>query len=470
MRSPGRLGLPATGIEIFDLNSSGVIESATSTIAASWLGKPPGPSGLACAGTISLSLSGSRRAPPRAAPTSTHYGIEGELVRCDAGGARAGEGSPRYPARVAPATGERVSLQPAASLPERPTLRTAEVAAALTAIYSWNYEPEIDQLRTLYANALDRQWIALRELDWEAGIDREALTRTFTMGGLPVAETKFWQELPFETRWQVSRTSAAFMLSNFLHGEQGALMVAGQLVNAVPHMDGKLYAATQTLDEARHVEVFAAYIQKLGQVFPITRGLQELLDAIVAAPDWKFKAVGMQVVTEGLALYFFRDMRNQTQEPLLKRLLTYVSRDEARHTGYGIKYLGHVVPTLSPQENRELQDFAFECTRKSDGVARGEHDARSRDEDVERCRGRSQRRADGARRRAGRDRTRAGAHRRALRPGVGLHHPDAAGARPLRRAHRGTVQADVDGDAGARGRRALRELDGQRCPTTSKPG
>ena len=252
---------------------------------------------------------------------------------------------------------------PSPNLAERPALRTAEVNAALTAIYSWSYEPEIDQLRTLYANALERQWIALRELDWEAGIDREALTRTFSMGGLPIAETKFWKELPFETRWHVSRTSAAFMLSNFLHGEQGALMVAGQLVNAVPHMDGKLYAATQTVDEARHVEVFAAYIQRLGQVFPITSGLQELLDAIVAAPDWKFKAVGMQVVTEGLALYFFRDMRNTTQEPLLKKLLTYVSRDEARHTGYGIKYLGHVIPSLSPRENRELQDFAFECTR-----------------------------------------------------------------------------------------------------------
>jgi hypothetical protein len=249
-------------------------------------------------------------------------------------------------------------------LPERPALRTAEVSAALTAIYNWSYQPEIDQLRTLYANALERQWIALRELDWEAGIDREAVTQTFSMGGLPVAETRFWQQLPFETRWHVSRTSAAFMLSNFLHGEQGALMVAGQLVNAVPHMDGKLYAATQTVDEARHVEVFAAYIQLLGQVFPITSGLKELLDAIVAAPDWKFKAVGMQVVTEGLALYFFRDMRNTTKEPLLKKLLTYVSRDEARHTGYGIKYLGHIVPTLSPRENRELQDFAFECTRK----------------------------------------------------------------------------------------------------------
>jgi hypothetical protein len=257
-----------------------------------------------------------------------------------------------------------MTAPPSPTPAERTALRTAEVNAALTAIYNWSYEPEIDQLRTLYANALERQWIALRDLDWEVGIDREALTRTFSMGGLPVAETRFWQDLPFEVRWHVSRTSAAFMLSNFLHGEQGALMVAGQLVNAVPHMDGKFYAATQTVDEARHVEVFAAYIQRLGQVVPITSGLKELLDAVVAAPDWKFKAVGMQVVTEGLALYFFRDMRNTTQEPLLKRLLTYVSRDEARHTGYGIKYLGHVVPTLSPRENRDLQDFAFECTRK----------------------------------------------------------------------------------------------------------
>ena len=89
-----------------------------------------------------------------------------------------------------------MTAQSVPSLGERASLRTAEVNAALTAIYNWSYEPEIDQLRTLYANALERQWIALRELDWEAGIDREALTRTFSMGGLPVAETKFWREPP----------------------------------------------------------------------------------------------------------------------------------------------------------------------------------------------------------------------------------------------------------------------------------
>jgi hypothetical protein len=251
--------------------------------------------------------------------------------------------------------------------PDLPALHPRDghqVDAAFDAVYSWNYEPEIDQIRTLYANALERQWIALRDLDWQSEIDREAFTESVSLGGIPISQTAFWKGLPLDTRWNVSRCSAAFMLSNFLHGEQGALVVAGQMVNAVPHMDGKFYAATQTLDEARHVEVFAAYIGKLEEVHEITPGLTELLDAVVSAQDWKQKAVGMQIVIEGLALFLFRDMRNRASEPLLRQLLTYVSRDEARHTGYGIKYLGHVVPTLGARENRELQDFAFECTRK----------------------------------------------------------------------------------------------------------
>ena len=249
------------------------------------------------------------------------------------------------------------------ALPEKHPRSSEAVETALSAVYNWAYEPDLDQVRTLYANALERQWIALRDLPWEQGIDREAFTQTFSMGGIPISETRFWRDLPLETRWQVARRSAAFMLSNFLHGEQGALMVAGQLVNAVPHSDAKFYAATQTLDEARHVEAFAAYIKLLGEVHDISPGLKKLLDGVLAAGDWKFKAVGMQVVTEGLALYFFRDLRNQTHEPLLKTMLTYISRDEARHTGYGIRYLSQVVPTLSERENRDLQDFAFESTR-----------------------------------------------------------------------------------------------------------
>jgi len=250
--------------------------------------------------------------------------------------------------------------------PELPLAHPAQsegVKAAMEAVYNWNYESEIDSLRTLYANALERQWIAMRDLDWESELDREAFADTFSIGGIPIHETDYWRSLSAELRWEVSRRTATFMLSNFLHGEQGALMVAAQLVNAVPHMDGKFYAATQTLDEARHVEVFAAFIAKLGEVQPIAPGLKQLLDDVLATDDWMKKAVGMQVVTEGLALYSFRDMRNATREPLLRRLLTYVSRDEARHTGYGIKYLSALIPSLSAREVVELEDFAFESAR-----------------------------------------------------------------------------------------------------------
>ncbi len=249
------------------------------------------------------------------------------------------------------------------ALSERHPVQTEGVRAAMEAVYNWNYEPEIDEIRTLYANALDRQWIALRDLDWEGELDHDAFSDSFVLGPIPIQQTNYWKSLPSEVRWDVSRGLATFLLSNFLHGEQGALMVASQLVNAVPHMDAKLYAATQTLDEARHVEVFAAYIHKLGEIQPIAPGLKSLLDTILATEDWTKKAVGMQVVTEGLALYMFRDMRNATREPLLRNLLTLVSRDEARHTGYGIKYLSHVIPTLSPAEREELEDFAFDSAR-----------------------------------------------------------------------------------------------------------
>jgi rubrerythrin len=250
-----------------------------------------------------------------------------------------------------------------AQLPQAHPAQTDGVRAAMEAIYNWNYESEIDQLRTLYANALERQWIGLRDLDWGREIDREAFSRTFSMGGIPIHETDFWKGLPADVRWQISRSTATFLLSQFLHGEQGALMVAAQLVNAVPHMDGKFYASTQTMDEARHVEVFAAYIRKLGEVRPIAPGLKQLLDNVLATESWLQKAVGMQVVTEGLALFSFRDMRNTTEEPLLREMLTYVSRDEARHTGYGIKYLTAVVPTLGEAEKAEIEDFAFESAR-----------------------------------------------------------------------------------------------------------
>ena len=140
-------------------------------------------------------------------------------------------------------------------------------------------------------------------------------------------------------------------------------MVAAQLVNAEPHTDAKFYAATQTMDEARHVEVFAKYIQKLDMVRPIAPAVKRILDATLQTEDWLKKLVGMQIVVEGLALYSFRPMRTLTEEPLLKDLLTYVARDESRHHAYGVQYIERCVPCLGAAERTELEDFALEAAR-----------------------------------------------------------------------------------------------------------
>ncbi|HJO22710.1 MAG: ferritin-like domain-containing protein [Myxococcota bacterium] len=249
-------------------------------------------------------------------------------------------------------------------LPIRMPATGETLETAFDAIYNWNYDSDIEELRTLYANGVTAQWSSLRDLDWEREIDREAFSRTFSIAGVPLQQTRFWQNLDPDLRWQISRKTAAFMLSTFLHGEQGAMMAAGQLVSAVPDMDGKLYAATQTIDEARHVEVFAAYVERLDEIYPIPVGLKNIIDGIMATDNWTMKVMGMQIMVEGLALYSFRDMRNTTEEPLLKQLLTLVARDEARHTGFGIKYLSRVVPSLSQRERDALEDFGFEAARQ----------------------------------------------------------------------------------------------------------
>jgi hypothetical protein len=234
---------------------------------------------------------------------------------------------------------------------------------SMEVVFQWNYDPEVEELRNLYVKATEAQWVGARDLAWDQPIDLVKFSTTPLGTGVPLDQTSYWKSLPQETVIELTRRTASFRLSQFLHGEQGALMVAAQLVNAVPHTDAKFYAATQTMDEARHVEVFARYIEKLDEIRPIAPSLKGILDTTLETGDWMKKLVGMQIVVEGLALYAFREMRNMTEEPLLKELLTYVARDESRHHAYGVQYIERCVPCLSDAARAELEDFALECAR-----------------------------------------------------------------------------------------------------------
>lgn len=241
--------------------------------------------------------------------------------------------------------------------------QTPGLPTAMEVIYQWDYDPQVEELRGLYVKATEAQWLAQRDLDWDQPIDEERFATTPLGFAIPIEDTTYWKALPAATRFALTKRTAVLRLSNFLHGEQGALMVAAQLVDAVPHMDAKFYAATQTYDEARHVDVFARYVKKLDEVQPVAEPLKKVLDATLATGNWLHKLVGMQIVVEGLALYSFKEMRALSQEPLLRDLLTYVARDESRHHAYGVQYVERCVPTLSAAEREDLEDFALEAAQ-----------------------------------------------------------------------------------------------------------
>jgi hypothetical protein len=236
------------------------------------------------------------------------------------------------------------------------------------AIFTWDYSLSRPALRKLYEKAKTGQWNGTTDLPWDTDVDLEETVTAdqvaFSAGltpnhydGTVVSKwsDKEWMEFGIEQR--------KWSLSQFLHGEQGALLCTAKITETVPWYDAKLYASTQVVDEARHVEVFARYLEeKMGGGYQINAHLRMLLDDIVNDSRWDMTYLGMQVMVEGLALAAFGYMHQFTGEPLLKQLLRYVMSDEARHVAFGVLSLQEVYREMSDAEIKERQEFAYEAS------------------------------------------------------------------------------------------------------------
>ena len=237
------------------------------------------------------------------------------------------------------------------------------------AIFTWGYDKgERKPLDKLYEKAKTSQWNGQTDLDWSIEVDPEALASAGARDPLEVSYFADNPESPIrnfnEKEWsQLGMESFNWSLSQFMHGEQGALLCTAKIVESVPWIDAKYYAATQVVDEARHVEVFAQYLDsKLGGIgYPDNLHLGLLLDDILNDSRWDITYLGMQIMVEGLALAAFGFMHQTTEEPLLKKLLRYVMSDEARHVAFGVLSLKEVYEDMTQAELRERQEFAFEA-------------------------------------------------------------------------------------------------------------
>ncbi|MGH0034637.1 MAG: ferritin-like domain-containing protein [Myxococcota bacterium] len=222
--------------------------------------------------------------------------------------------------------------------------------------YAWNYGTVKEGLRDLYEKAKREQWNSTTQLAWDTDVDPEG--EIIPQAINPLAGYAPFEKLDQKERAHLRRAQVSLQLSQFLHGEQGALIVASQLVGGVPWIDAKYYAGTQTMDEARHVEVFARYLrEKLEWEWPINASLKELLDAALKESRWDFKYLGMQVLIEGLAMAAFGNLYQICQEPLLKELLRYVMRDESRHVAFGIVSLKNYYDDMPANELADREDF-----------------------------------------------------------------------------------------------------------------
>ncbi len=233
-----------------------------------------------------------------------------------------------------------------------------------SAHFDWTYPSDHPEMAELYRRAKQGQWDSDVHLPWKTSVD--PLNPEVPL--LP--EDYFeWEKLKSfgitldaRERQQFIYSMTSWMLSQFLHGEQGALFAAAQVTEAVQFFDGKMYGSTQVMDEGRHVEVFHRYLdEKLNKLYQINDNLFVIIDSLMTDGRWDMKFLGMQIMVEGLALGAFGTLYKMTKEPLLKNLLKMVIQDEARHVHYGVLALReHITKELSESERREREDWSFE--------------------------------------------------------------------------------------------------------------
>src|SRR5262245_27779678 len=241
-----------------------------------------------------------------------------------------------------------------------PSIETLE--ALLDVTYAWGYQDARAKVRDLYDKAIRAQWIAADVLPWDSPVDLGKPMGPDQM--LPLYGSDIWNKMTKQERERCNAETSAWTLSQFLHGEQGALLATAQLVDSVGHIDTKLYSPTQVVDNARHSDVYTRCLhEKIGFSYPINPHLKTLLDLVLKDSRWDMKFLGMQIMVEGLALAAFAMIRQNTNEPLLRELTAYVMGDEARHVAFGVLSLRDYYKDQPESVRREREDCVYEAAR-----------------------------------------------------------------------------------------------------------
>ena len=226
--------------------------------------------------------------------------------------------------------------------------------------FNWEYDEGRAAMMGLYRKGIEMQWNAETRIDWSQELDEDN-PEQLPEEMLPISGMPEYERMSRQEKAKVRRHFQGWQISQFMQGEQGALICAAKIVTQVPDLDSKFYASTQVIDEARHVESYKRLLEKFGVAYPMTPPLQELIDQVLRDSRWDMTYLGMQVVIEGLALAAFQQIRDHAQNPLAAAVNAYVMQDESRHVAFGRLALRDYYPQLTQKERDEREEFLLEA-------------------------------------------------------------------------------------------------------------
>ena len=227
--------------------------------------------------------------------------------------------------------------------------------------FNWEYDDGSDSLLELYDKGKKQQWDASTRLDWSLELDQDNPMQ-LKDEAISIYDTDVWRKMTDKEKAWLRRELQANSISQFMHGEQGALIATAKIVATVPDMNAKFYAATQVMDEARHVEAYKRLLhEKFKLAYPINKALKTLLEQTLSDRRWDMTYLGMQVLIEGLALAAFQRIRDSAKNNLAAAVNAYVMQDEARHVTFGRMALREYYPHLSDHERAEREEFTVEA-------------------------------------------------------------------------------------------------------------
>lgn len=227
---------------------------------------------------------------------------------------------------------------------------------------TWDYQVKNETLANLYERSKKAQWNAATDIDWSLAVPYGSELS----GGSYLGDSSYMNS-PFATRgragWDEFRWEFQnWMVSQFLHGEQAAMIAAARLAETMPDLESKLYAASQGADEARHVEAFSRYIDvAIPHPYQVSAPLETLMQDLLTDSRWDITALGMQVLIEALAMAAFRTADAIFNDALIKQIARLVARDEARHLSFGITALRPAYRELTTVEVAERETFVLEA-------------------------------------------------------------------------------------------------------------